>query len=86
MKQIAISLHLTSQQVEEYYRGKARHVVAEAADGRIVQLPISVLHPFISNEGIIGDFVVTTDDRHKFVSINRLKKDNQGGELLDQLG
>lgn len=86
LKQLSISLHLTSRQVEEYYRGKARHVVAEAVDGRIVQLPINVLHSFISEEGIIGDFVVTTDDNHKFVSINRLKTDQSDGNLLDQIG
>ena len=86
MKQIALSLHLTSRQIEDYYRGKARHVVAEAADGRIVQLPIKVLHSFISEDGIVGDFLVTTDDDHKFVSIDRLKPDDRSGNLLDQTG
>ena len=86
MKQIALSLHLTSRQIEDYYRGKARHVVAEAADGRIVQLPIKVLHSFISEDGIVGDFLVTTDDDHKFVSIDRLKSDDRSGNLLDQTG
>ena len=86
MKQIAISLTLTSKQVEEYYRGKARHVVVEAVDGRIVQLPINVLHSFILEDGIHGDFVVTTDDEHKFMSINRLNLGPENGSVLDQLG
>ena len=51
-----------------------------------MQLPINVLHSFISEEGIIGDFVVTTDDNHKFVSINLLKTDQSDGNLLDQVG
>ncbi len=86
MKQIAISLTLTGKQVEEYYRGKARHVVVEAVDGRIVQLPINVLHSFILDDGIHGDFVVTTDDKHKFVSINRLNPGSESGNVLDQIG
>ncbi|MEE2715079.1 MAG: DUF2835 family protein [Verrucomicrobiota bacterium] len=86
MKQIAISLYLSSKQVEEYYRGKARHVVVEAVDGRIVQLPINVLHSFILQDGINGDFVVTTDDDHKFVSINRLNPGSESGNVLDQIG
>jgi hypothetical protein len=86
MKQIAISLTLTGKQVEEYYRGKARHVVVEAVDGRIVQLPINVLHPFILDDGINGHFVVTTDDNHKFVSINRLNPGSDSGNMLDQIG
>ena len=86
MKQIAISLHLTKPQVEQYYLGKARHVVVEAVDGRIVQLPINVLHSFILDDGIHGDFVVTTDDKHKFVSINRLNPGSESGNVLDQIG
>ena len=86
MKQIAISLTLTGKQVEEYYRGKARHVVVEAVDGRIVQLPINVLHSFILEDGINGDFVVTTDDDHKFVSINRLNTGSESGTVLDEIG
>ena len=86
MKQIAISLHLTKPQVEQYYLGKARHVVVEAVDGRIVQLPINVLHSFILDDGIHGDFVVTTDNEHKFVSINRLNPGSESGNVLDQIG
>ena len=85
MKQIAISLHLTKPQVEQYYLGKARQVVAEAVDGRVVQLPINALHSFISEDGIIGDFVVTTDDNHKLISIKRLERGDQSGGHFDQL-
>ena len=86
VKQISLSLQLTSRQVEEYYRGRARHVVAEAADGRIIQLPIKVLHPFISKQGIQGDFLVTTDDENRFVKIAPLKRDDSQGSLLDAMG
>ena len=48
MKQLVVSINLTPKQVEEYYRGTVRYVVAEAADGRTVQLPIKVLHKYIS--------------------------------------
>ena len=47
MKQIAVSICLTPRQVEEYYRGRVRYVIAEAADGRTVQMPIKVLHKYI---------------------------------------
>ncbi len=86
MKQIAVSLYLSTKQVEEYYRGKARYVVVEAVDGRIVQLPIKVLHSFILEDGINGDFLVTTDDNYKFVSIDRLNPGSQTGNVLDEIG
>ena len=85
MKQIALSLHLTPSQVEEYYRGRARHVVAEAADGRMIQLPIQVLHAYISKQGIQGNFLVTTDDDNKFVKITPLNQGDNRGGLLDAL-
>ena len=59
---------------------------AEAADGRIVQLPIKVLHPFISKQGIQGDFLVTTDDENRFVKIAPIKNDESRGGLLDAMG
>ncbi len=83
MKQISLSLQLTPRQVEEYYRGRARHVVAEAADGRIIQLPIKVLHPFISKQGIQGDFLVTTDDENRFLKIASISANSNQGGLLD---
>ena len=83
MKQISFSLQLTPRQVEEYYRGRARHVVAEAADGRIIQLPIKVLHPFISKQGIQGDFLVTTDDENRFLKIVSISANSNQGGLLD---
>ena len=55
MKQIAVSIFLTPRQVEDYYRGRVRYVIAEAADGRTVQMPIKVLHKYISMEGIRGN-------------------------------
>ncbi len=72
MIRITVSINLTTQQVEQYYRGSARWVVARAADGRTVQLPLKVLHPFIGKDGIHGLFIVTTDQHHKFQSIDRL--------------
>ena len=84
VKQISLSLQLTSRQVEEYYRGRARHMVAEAADGRIIQLPIKVLHPFISKQGIQGDFLVTTDDENRFVKIAPLSPNSDQGNFLNE--
>ena len=86
MKQIAVSICLTPSQVEEYYRGRARYVVAEAIDGRIVQMPIKVLHKYISKEGIRGNFIITIDENHKFKHINSVTLNDGKGRHLDHLG
>ena len=83
MKQFSLSLQLTPRQVEEYYRGRAQQVVAEAADGRIIQLPIKVLHPFISKQGIQGDFLITTDDDNRFVKITSISANSNQVDFLD---
>jgi hypothetical protein len=82
MPRINVNLVLTAAQVRDYYRGAVRYVVAYAEDGRTVQLPIKVLHKYISNEGISGKFVVTTDKNFKFKSISTRSTPGQ----LDQLG
>ena len=82
MPRINVNLVLTAAQVRDYYRGSVRYVVAYAEDGRTVQLPIKVLHKYISNEGISGKFVVTTDKNFKFKSITTRPASGQ----LDQLG
>ena len=82
MPRINVNLVLSAAQVRDYYRGSVRYVVAYAEDGRTVQLPIKVLHKYISNEGIRGQFVVTTDKNFKFKSINTRSTPGQ----LDQLG
>ena len=69
MRRINVNIVLTPPQVRDYYRGAVRYVVAVAEDGRTVQLPINVLHKYISNDGILGKFVVTTDENYKFQRI-----------------
>ena len=85
MKQIAVSIYLTPRQVEDYYRGRTRYVVAEAVDGRTVQMPINVLHKYISKDGIRGNFIITTDENHKFKHINSVTLHDGKGRQLDQL-
>ena len=86
MKQIAVSIYLTPRQVEDYYRGRARYVIAEAVDGRTVQMSIKVLHKYILKEGIRGNFIITTDENHKFKHINSVTLNDGKGRQLDHLG
>ena len=86
MKQISVSIYLTPSQVEDYYRGLARFVVAEAVDGRSVSLPINVLHKYISKAGIRGHFIITTDENYKFKHIDSMQLDDGNGRQLDQTG
>ncbi len=81
MPQIKVNLVLTAAQVRDYYRGSVRYVVATAEDGRTVQLPINLLHKYISKDGIRGRFVVTTDKNYKFQKIHTRETSSGTGEF-----
>ena len=72
MHRYQFDLLISPDQFLEYYRGTARHIVAEADSGQTVQFPASLLQKFVTPTGIHGDFVLTCDDHHKVVSLEKV--------------
>jgi hypothetical protein len=72
MHRYEFQLHITSAAYLDYYRGRARHVVARCANGQTVQFPASLLQGFVTTEGIHGGFVLTCDENHKCPGLERL--------------
>jgi len=66
------SLKITRQDYLRYYQGNARTVLVHTHDGRRVQFPASALRPFVSHEGIEGEFILTINDQHKLQGLRRL--------------
>jgi Protein of unknown function (DUF2835) len=64
-------LRISAEQYLDYYRGAARHVIARSVTGQNVQFPASLLQRFVTPEGIEGDFVLSCDDHHKCVDLQR---------------
>ncbi len=58
--------------IQHYYSGGAREIVATALDGRVVRFPANILRPFITHEGVYGEFALEFDVNHKFIAIHRL--------------
>lgn len=69
MPELIVALNITPEQVADYYRGRARNVVARATNGQTVQFPMAVLHKSISMDGIRGQFRLVFDENNKFVRI-----------------
>jgi hypothetical protein len=65
-------LHISAHEYQDYYSGTARNVAVTARDGRAIKFPANILRPFISHDGIHGEFVIEFDDNNKFVAINKL--------------
>jgi len=66
MPELEVQVNVTPPQVAAYYRGEVRAVVARASNGQTVQFPLSVLHKFISTDGIQGRFRLVFDAQNKF--------------------
>ncbi len=71
MTTLRIALSISPEQFVEWYRGAARSVVARAHTGQTVQFPASILQQFVERDGVRGEFLLTYDENHRFVKIER---------------
>ena len=71
MPRYEFHLHIPPEKYLDYYRGKVRQVVARSTTGHNVQFPASLLQRYVTTEGIRGKFILTCDDNHKCVSLER---------------
>jgi hypothetical protein len=74
MPNICVSLHISSNDFLSYYEGAANTVLATASDGRKVRFPARVLRPYLTHDGIDGHFLIQFDDKHKFIGIKKLSR------------
>jgi hypothetical protein len=71
MNRYTFTLHISSEAYLDYYRGAARHVIAQCVNGQTVQFPASLLQQFVTLEGIHGSFVLTVDENKKCIGLQR---------------
>jgi hypothetical protein len=72
MSRYEFHLHISSEAYLDYYRGTVHHVIVRCASGQTVQFPASLLQHFVTQEGIHGAFVLTCDENHKCVDLQRV--------------
>ena len=77
MSRYQFRLRITPEDYLEYYRGAIRYVIARCHNGQTVQFPASLLQRFVSTEGVQGDFVLTCDEHHKCVGLQRLDSQSE---------
>lgn len=75
-REFVFMLRISADRYLRYYRGDAGYVVARAHDGRTVRFPAHVLRPFVTHEGVHGEFRLRYDQSNRLVSFERLS----GGE------
>ncbi len=71
MKQYYFNVSISYQEFERVYRGGARSVLVTDHTGKRIQIPALRFLPFLEPAGIVGRFVLTTDEQNKFVSLTK---------------
>ena len=71
MPSLTVCINISADDFLSYYRGQARHVIAECDDGRTVQFPASALQPFVTKDGVHGHFVLIFDSNNKLAGVKR---------------
>lgn len=72
MQQFEFRIDLSSEQYLAYYRGTARRVLVRSVDGRVMEIPASLLQKFVSHDGVHGRFVLTCGDDMRGASLQRI--------------
>lgn len=72
MPTVRFRLDISSDVYLAYYQGAVRSVIATGRDGRRVQFPADRLRPFVTHEGVRGEFELEFDANNKFVALRRV--------------
>lgn len=71
-QQLRFNLNISSHEILKYYRGNAQQLKVKLRDNRIVQIPLKNFRPFITHDGLHGEFVVEFNELFKLVSLKKL--------------
>ena len=71
-QEVIISLHITAEDYLDYYKGRAKYVLAQSQDGRKVKFPANALQRFLSHDGVFGFFRLCFDENYKLISIDKI--------------
>lgn len=68
---ITVSLGIPADEYLRIYQGSARFIQAMSSEGRRVKFPANILQPFVTREGVYGQFSIVIDSSHRFKKIIR---------------
>ena len=71
---VQVKLAISSTEFSRYYRGQASNVICKSTDGRTVQFPAAVLRPYLTHDGIFGNFAIEFSEQSKFIGIKQVKQ------------
>jgi len=72
VQSVRFFLDISSERYLAYYQGAAQKVIATGSDGRRIAFPASRLRPFVTLDGVRGEFLLRYDHEHRFHSLERI--------------
>jgi len=72
MREVRFSLRITNEQFLDFYRGLKSQVITTSHNGQKIQFPASTLRPFLTHDGISGNFRILYSDDNKLIRIERI--------------
>ena len=66
------SLQLSKEQIEQYYRGDIGYVQVKDQTGREIRFPLDRIKPYITRDGIVGEFALRYDENNRFLSLEKI--------------
>jgi hypothetical protein len=72
MNEYRFRLAISAEDYLAYYQGAVRQVVVTLANGQRLQFPADSLRPFVTREGVHGEFVLRVDAQNKLQGLERV--------------
>lgn len=72
MSEYRFRLAISAEDYLAYYQGAVRQVVVTLANGQRLQFPADSLRPFVTREGVHGEFVLRVNAQNKLQGLERV--------------
>ena len=72
MATLRFRLDISAEYYLSYYQGVAKQVIAATHEGQRLQFPAERLRPFVTHDGVHGEFALEFDANNKFVALRRV--------------
>lgn len=70
---VRFKLFIPADRILSYYQGIAKSVSVVSYEGQRIEFPAERLRPFLSHDGVMGEFELEYDGNNRFVALYKLR-------------
>lgn len=68
------SLDISREEYLRYYSGQASVVQVRSHNGLLINFPANAMKPWITHQGVTGNFTIVFDENNKLVELKKLSE------------